>query len=197
VSGDSEVLRDARVVRAERRRNIVERFGGFDWLASFIGFAVATFFTVVFLGIVGAIIGAAGYQLHAQVPKLGSHISGTTEQLGIGALVGSLIAVFLAYLIGGYTAGRLARYSGVRNGAGTVFWTIVVAIVLGIIGAILGSKFNVTSQLHLNVDRTTLTAGGAISLVVTLVVMLIASMLGGLLGERYHRAIDREVGVLP
>jgi len=191
----TQVVRSARSVEAERSERLAARFGGFYWGSDFIGFAVATFFTVVFLGIVGAIVGAVGFQLHAQVPKIGSAVSGTTQQLGVGALIGSLIALFLAYLIGGYTAGRMARFDGAKNGAGVVIWTVIVAIILGIVGGVAGNKFNVASQLHLTIDRATLTTAGAISLVVTLVIMLLASILGGRMGVNYHRRIDRHAGV--
>jgi hypothetical protein len=172
------------------------RYRGFSWGADFIGFAVATFFTVLFFGIVGAVIGTVGYQMGAKVPKVGAPISGTTQNLAIGGLIGRLIALFLAYLIGGYAAGRMARFDGVKNGIGVVLWTIIVIVVLGIIGAILGNKFNVASQLQLKIDTQTLTTGGAISLLVTLVVMLLAAMLGGWMGVSYHRRIDREIGAI-
>ncbi len=178
---------------AEQRAIIRSRYGGFWWGSDFIGFAVASWFTIVFLGIVGAIVGAVGYQLNAPVPKIGSALTGASQNLGIGALIGSLIAVFLAYVIGGYTAGRMARFSGLRNGFGVWLWTILVAILLGIVGWIAGSAFNVGSQIHLSVDRATLTTAGVISVAVTLLVMLLGALLGGMMGERYHRAIDRDV----
>jgi len=170
-----------------------ERFGGMHWGAAFLGFAVTTFFTILFFGIVGAVVGAVGYQMGAKVPKIGSALSGTTQQLGVGTVAGTLIALFLAYLIGGYTAGRLARFDGAKNGARVVVWTIIVAIVLGIAGAIFGSKFNVAGQLNLKIDTGTLTTAGLVSLVVTLLVMLISSMIGGQMGARYHRRIDQAV----
>jgi hypothetical protein len=190
-----DVLYSADSLHTEREQRMHAAYGGFYWGSDFIGFAVATFFTLVFLGIVGAIIGAVGYQLGAPVPKIGSHISGTTQNLGIAALVGSLIAVFLAYLIGGYTAGRMARFDGVKNGLGVVIWTVIVAIVLGILGAALGNRFNVGNQLYLHINTSALTAAGVISLVVTLAVMLLGAILGGNMGVRYHRRIDREAGV--
>jgi hypothetical protein len=197
--GDSAVSTPA--TAAERRVIMHDRYGGMYWGSAFIGFAVASFFTIIFLGIVGAIVGAVGYQLNAPVPKIGSTITntaltGTSQSLGIGALVGSLIAVFLAYLIGGYTAGRMARFDGARNGFGVWVWTIIVAILLGIAGAIAGTSFNVASQIHLKVDWATLTAAGAISIAVTLVVMLLGAVLGGIMGERYHRPIDRDAEAL-
>ena len=189
-------LRSAKVVRAEREAELTRRFGGFHWGADFIGFAVATFFTVLLFGIVGAIVGTVGYQLHAKVPKVGGAVSGTTQQLGIGGLIGGLVALFLAYLIGGYTAGRMVRFSGAKNGLGVVIWTIIAAIILGAAGGIAGNRFDVAKQLHLNIDTGTLTTAGLVSLAVTLLVMLIAAVLGGSLGERYHRRIDREAGTL-
>lgn len=81
------------------------------------------------------------------------------------------------------------------NGIGVVVWTILMAIILGILGAFLGSKFNVASQLHLTINASSLTGSGLVSLAVTLVVMLIASGLGGGLGGRYHSKIDRDSDV--
>jgi hypothetical protein len=189
-------LRSASSIRAEREQALLERFGGFSWGADFLGFAVALFFTIVFFGIVGAIVGTVGYQMGAPVPKVGTAITSTTEKLGIAGLIGGLVAVFLAYLIGGYAAGRMARFDGLKNGVGVVIWTIVVAIVLGIVGGALGNRFNVATQLHLNIDTATLTTAGAISLLVTLIVMLLGAMLGGIWGVGHHRAIDREAGLM-
>lgn len=193
---EPDVLRNAKAVRAERRRTLLARYGGFDWLASFLGFSVAVFFLAVLLGIVGAIVGAVGSSIGSTVPPFGGTIPGTTQQVGTAALIGSLIALFLAYLIGGYAAGRLARYDGVKNGLGVVLWTILVTLILAIVGAVLGNRFNVASQLNLQVDAGMLTTAGLISLAVTLLVMLLASALGGTMGERYHRAIDRDTGAL-
>ncbi|GAC1443354.1 MAG: hypothetical protein NVSMB52_01600 [Chloroflexota bacterium] len=195
-SDGTGVLRSSASIAAERRSDLINRYGGFYWGSDFIGFAVATFFTVVFLGIVGAVVGAVGYQLGTPVPKLGHGLTGASQNLGIGALAGSLIAVFLAYLIGGYTAGRMARFEGAKNGLGVWFWTIIVGVVLGVAGAVLGNNFNVASQLHLKIDTATLTTAGVVSLAVTLVVMLLGAVLGGTLGERYHTRIDRDAGVL-
>lgn len=172
------------------------RYGGMYWGADFIGFAVAIFFTTVFLGIVGAIVGAVGYELGAKVPNLAHHVAAGNLQvtLGIGALIGSLIAVFLAYFIGGYAAGRMARFSGAANGVGVWIWTVVVAILLSLAGWGWGStRFNVGNQLHLTVNGTNLTGEGVISIAVTLAVMLIGAVLGGMVGAGFHRHIDYTV----
>ncbi len=186
-----ERLRSAEAVRDEREHALAERFGGFAWGADFIGWVVAAFFTLVFAGIVAATVGAVGYQVGAPL----SETDPTSQKLGIGGLIGGLIAVFLGYLIGGYTAGRMARFDGLKNGVGVVIWTVIMAIILGIAGAVLGNEFDLARRLRLDIDRQTLTVAGAVSLAVTLLVMLLGAVLGGKWGADYHRKIDREAGV--
>lgn len=190
---NSDALYSVSGTRARRRAALENQFGGIAWGADFLGFAVATFFTVVLFGIVGAIVGTVGYQMGAPVPNVGSHLTSTTANLGIAGLVGGLIALFVAYFLGGYAAGRMARFSGPAQGIGVVIWTIVVALILGAIGAVLGNRFNVASQLNLHINGSALTTAGVISLIVTLIVMIIGAILGGMAGVAYHRSIDRAV----
>lgn len=167
------------------------RHGGFDWVATFLGFAVAVFFLAVFLGIVGAIVGTSGYRT-----STGSVTAMVSSQAGIVAVVGTLVATFLAYLFGGYAAGRLARYDGLINGLGVVMWTVIIAILLSIAGAVLNNRFQVAQQLHLGINLHDLTVAGVISGLVTLIVMLIGAALGGMLGSYYHRRVDRDLGAV-
>jgi hypothetical protein len=194
-TGDGGAVRSISSVRTDRRAELRARYGGFYWGSDFIGFAVATFFTIVFLGIIAAVAGGVGYQVGAPLPKIGHSVSSTTQTIGIGAAIASLIGLFIAYIIGGYTAGRMARFDGVKNGIGVVIWTVIVGVILGVAGGILGNKFNVASQLHLNINSSTFTTAGIVALAVSLIVMLLGAMLGGLMGERYHRKIDRDAGV--
>lgn len=182
---------------SERRQALRRRHGGFDWIATFLGFTVATFFLIVLFGIVAAVAGAVGYQLQGQVPTGGGRVSGATAGLGLGIVVASLVAVLIAYFIGGYAAGRLARFDGFKNGLAVVGWAVVLAIIFGVLGAVLGSSFNVANQLHLSVSTGSLTLAGIVSLIVTLLVMLTASGLGGWVGARYHKSVDRDFGAAP
>lgn len=167
------------------------RHGGFDWIATFLGFAVAIFFLAIFLGIVGAIVGTSGYRT-----STGSVTAMVSSQAGVLAVIGTLVATFLAYLFGGYAAGRLARYDGLVNGLGVVMWTVIVAILLSIAGAVLNNRFQVAQQLHLGISLQNLTIAGVISGLVTLIVMLIGAGLGGMLGAFYHRRVDRDLGAV-
>jgi hypothetical protein len=194
-TSDATTVRSISTVRADRRAELRERYGGFYWGSDFIGFAVATFFTIVFLGIIGAAAGGVAYQVGAPLPKIGHSVAATTQNIGIGAAIASLVGLFIAYIIGGYTAGRMARFDGAKNGIGVVIWTIIVGAILGAAGGILGNKFNVASQLHLKFNASTFTTAGLVALAIALVVMLVGAILGGMMGERYHRSIDRDAGV--
>src|SRR5450759_4793825 len=80
---DERDIRTILSVRSQRRTMLRARYGGFYWGADFIGFTVATFFSLVFGAIVGGVTGAVGYRLGAQVPKPGRAISITTQNVGI------------------------------------------------------------------------------------------------------------------
>jgi hypothetical protein len=68
-------LRSTRAVDTEQTTQVAAaRPSGFYWGSDFIGFAVALFFTIVFFGIIGAIVGTVGYQMGAPVPKVGGPI---------------------------------------------------------------------------------------------------------------------------
>ena len=69
-----------------------------------------------------------------------------------------------------------------------------LVVVLAVVGAVAGAKYNVLSQLNLPripVDEGSLTTGGVIALIAIVVVTLLAAIAGGKQGTHYHRKIDR------
>jgi hypothetical protein len=104
------------------------------------------------------------------------------------------VILFLAYLAGGYVAGRMARFDGARQGVAVWVIGLLVVIALAVLGLVLGSQHNVLQSLNLPripIGEGTATTAGIIALVAVLVVRLVAAVLGGKTGERYHRKIDR------
>ena len=102
--------------------------------------------------------------------------------------------LFLAYLAGGYVAGRMARFDGIKQGVAVWVVGLLVVIVLAVLGAVLGAEYNVLSQLNLPslpISGGTLTTAGIIAGIAALLVTLLGAILGGSLGTRYHRKIDR------
>jgi hypothetical protein len=168
------------------------RFAGFDWVASLLGFAVAVFFLGLFLGVVAAVVGTLGYRLGTESLTAAINAPG-----GQATVAGSCAAIFVAYLIGGYAAGRLARFSGGRNGLGVVLWTVIVAVALAIAGVILEVGFGFTQYVHLGIGLSHVPAvAGAVLAGIALVVAILGAVIGGPLGTRYHRRVDRMIGVI-
>jgi hypothetical protein len=168
-----------------------ERFGGIKWGAAFFGWLSANGLAVLLLAIVSAAGVAIG--LTQGVPSA-DEATDNAGGIGIGGGIALLVVLFLAYLAGGYVAGRMSRFDGIRQGVAVWLIGLLVVVVLAIAGAVLGSKYNVLSQLNLPripVDEGTATTAGIIALVAVLVVTLLGAVLGGKLGERFHRKVDR------
>ena len=193
---DSEAAeREAREVEAIERRETArpvhpiaaarDRFGGIDLPASLVGMLTAIAVLILLGGIVGAAIGAIGYQ---------TGLSGdNVEDISLASLIGGLVVIAIAYLVGGWTAGRIARYDGARNGLMTAVWTIVLAGALSALAAWFGSEYDVFANVQLPqwFDRDALTSAALASGLGAVATMLIAGLLGGLWGTRYHRLADQ------
>ncbi|HZB22869.1 MAG TPA: hypothetical protein VE444_03405 [Gaiellaceae bacterium] len=161
-----------------------DRFGGVDFPASLVGMLTALAMVVLLGGLVGAAIGAIGYQ---------TGLSGdNVEDISIASLVGGLVVLFVSYLVGGWTAGRIARYDGARNGLMTAVWTIVLAAALSALAYFLGSEYDVLANVDLPqwFDRDAVTTAAIASSVIAIATMLVGGLLGGLWGTRYHRLAD-------
>jgi hypothetical protein len=116
------------------------------------------------------------------------------QTLGIGGGIAVLVVLFLAYLAGGYVAGRMARFDGARQGIAVWVIGLIVVLVLAAAGAILGAQYNVLQDLNLPripVDEGTATTAAVVTLIAILLVTLLGALLGGKVGERYHRKVDR------
>jgi hypothetical protein len=178
------------VVVADRPHPIAANrdvFGGIDFPASFVGMLTALATLVLLGGIVGAAIGAIGYQ---------TGLSGdNVEDIGLASLIGGIAVIFVAYLIGGWTAGRIARYDGARNGFMTGVWTLLLAAILSVLAYFFGNEYDVLRNVDLPqwFDRDALTTAAIVSGVVTVATMLLAGVLGGLWGSRYHRVADESL----
>jgi hypothetical protein len=192
---DATVRTDgATVSRGPARDAVVAqraRFGGIKWGAAFFGWLSANGLAVLLV----ALLSAAGVALGiAQGVDTADEAAEQVETLGIGGGIAVLVVLFLAYLAGGYVAGRMSRFDGARQGLAVWLVGLIVVVVLAVAGVILGAQYNVLEQLNLPripIDEGTATTAGIITLVAILVVTLLGAVLGGKLGERFHRRVDR------
>jgi hypothetical protein len=138
-------------------------------------------------GIVGAAFGVIGYQ---------TGLSGNdVEDISAGSLIGGIAVIFVAFLVGGWTAGRIARYDGAVNGLMTGIWTLVLAATLSALAYFFGNEYDVLRNVDLPqwFDRDALTTAAFVSGAVTVATMLVAGVIGGLWGSRYHRVADQSL----
>jgi hypothetical protein len=164
------------------------RFGGIRWGSAFFGLLSAIGLAAMLLSIVAAAGVAIG------VSQIENVTDGDAETIDLGGAILVLAILALSWFCGGYVAGRMARFDGMRQGIGVWGWTVLIGIVLAIAAIIGGSEYDVFAQLNLPniaVGDETLTTGGAITLAAALVVTLIAAIAGGKLGDRFHRRVDR------
>ncbi|SDC75635.1 hypothetical protein SAMN05660690_2425 [Geodermatophilus telluris] len=167
------------------------RFGGIKWGAAFFGWLSATGLAVVLV----ALLAATGVGLSlAQVDGVDDVPADPASTLGVAGGIALLVILFLAYLAGGYVAGRMARFDGARQGLAVWLVGLLVVVVLAVVATVLGAQYNVLQQLNLPripIDEGTATTAGLVTLAAVLVATLLGALLGGTLGTRYHRRVDR------
>lgn len=184
---------DSRDVLARQR----DEYGGINWGSAFFGWLVAIGVAALLTAILSA-AGAAIGLTQSSPSQAGSQAQSSADTVGIiGGLI-LLVILALAYYAGGYTAGRMSRFDGPRQGLAVWLFGLIVTVVLAVAGVLLGAKYNVLSQLNLPripVDEGSLTTGGLIALLAIVIVTLLAAVAGGKQGTHYHRKIDRTGGI--
>ncbi len=179
-----------RVVEKEK-----EEFGGIKFGSAFFGWLTATGMAVLLTALVAAAGAAVGLGTNTDPQEATDAAAQNPDTASILGAVVLLVILFVAYYCGGYVAGRMARFNGAKQGFAVWLWAVIIAIVLAILGLVLGSEFNVLSNLNsfprLPINEGTLTVVGIITAIVLALVPLIAAILGGKAGMHYHRKVDR------
>ena len=163
------------------------RFGGLDMGATISGAFAALGLTVL----LGGVLAGAGRVVY--VNGLRDAPTATT-----GSVIAGLAVLLVAFLVGGWVAGRMARYDGGRNGMVTAVWFILFAAGTSATGALLGQSYNVFSgdRLPQWFTDSARTPEAVLSAAVAFLVMVGAGFVGGVVGGRYHRKVDRLVAGL-
>jgi hypothetical protein len=178
------------------RREVVGRqkdaFGGMKFGSCFFGWLTASGTAVLLAALVTGIGAAMGLSQNVDVTN---PTPVQTESIGFVGGIILLAIIFVAYLAGGYVAGRMARFNGLMQGFGVWLWAVIMAVLIGIGGWLAGARFDLLAQVNsyprLPLNEGTLTVGGIIVAIGVVAASLIGAMLGGLTGMRYHRRVDR------
>ena len=157
---------------------------------SFISVLAGTLVAYGAFAVLAALVGAAA----AAIGLTNDLSSNDWARLGTGSAIAGAIVLLVAYLFGGYVAGRMARRAGLLNGL-AVF--VLAIVLIAAVGAI------VASQADVDTIRTNLrslgipTSGsewsdiGTLAGIASLAAMLLGALVGGVLGERWHSKLTR------
>ena len=178
------------------RRDVVGRqkdaFGGMKFGSCFFGWLTASGTAVLLVALVTGVGAALGLSQNVDVTN---PTTAQTESIGFIGGIALLAIIFVSYLAGGYVAGRMARFNGLKQGLGVWLWAVIMAILVAVAGWLAGERFDVLAQLNsfprLPVNEGTLTTAGVITAICVVAASLIGALLGGLAGMRYHRRVDR------
>jgi hypothetical protein len=133
--------------------------------------------------------------LAALVGAAAAAIGLTTDQaLGVGSAIAVAILLLVAYLFGGYVAGRMARRAGLVNGLAVFVLAVVLVAVVAAIAASQADADTVQANLRsLGIPTTGTEWGkiGSLAGIGSLAAMLVGALVGGVLGERWHTKLTR------
>ena len=178
------------------RREVVGRqkdaFGGMKFGSCFFGWLTASGAAVLLIALVTGVGAALGLTQNVDVTN---PTAAQTESIGFVGGISLVAIIFVSYLAGGYVAGRMARFNGLKQGLGVWLWAVIMAILVAIAGWLADARFDVLAQLNsfprIPLNEGTLTTAGVIAAVCVVAASLIGALLGGLAGMRYHRRVDR------
>ncbi|WP_082513486.1 MULTISPECIES: hypothetical protein [unclassified Leifsonia] len=192
-SSGSVPLEDRSTLREEVVSRERERFGGIKFGSAFFGWLTATGTAVILTALVAATGAAVG--LGASDTEAASIDENEAATIGIVGAIALVVVLLISYYCGGYVAGRMARFDGVKQGLAVWLWAVAIAVVVAIVGAIAGSQYNVLANVNsfprIPLNEGDVTFGGIITAIALALASLGGALLGGAAGMRFHRKVDR------
>lgn len=170
---ERDITHDIGVEEARRR------FGGIDVPATVAGTLCALGLTVLLAGLAGG-AGSVGYRRGVD-----------SEDLSVGGLLAGFAILLIAFFVGGWVAGRMARYDGLKNGLLTALWFVLLAAAVSALGTWADDQYDFFQDVRLpqwfsDADSST----AVITTLVGIAIMFVAAAAGGGIGARYHREPD-------
>ena len=177
--------RDVTHERRTERREVMAARGGVSFGAILTGTLVAFGAMFVLTAVISGILVALG---------LSEDLTpGEVTDVGIATGIGIVLAQFLAYMWGGYAAGRMSRGAGAANGALVALLAIVIGVAVGAIVAGIGATEDIRTPFNssqLPADGEVLRWGAGLG-IAALAAMFLGGIVGGSLGSRWHTKLER------
>ena len=180
--------RPERPTRVHRETALEAGFGTLSPLSVLAGVLCAYGAFAIVAAVVGAALAAADVNTEFR----------SNDWTGSGAVasLASAAVLFIAYLFGGYVAGRMARRAGLLHGALVFVVSLIVGGVAGGVVSALADNNDVENNLRsigVPTSMDQLTEVAVAGAILSLVAVLVGSLLGGTLGERWHTKLARRV----
>jgi hypothetical protein len=179
----------------ERLARERSQFGGVKAGSAFFGWVTAMGMTVLLTALLTAFGAGVGLATDTDLGSAADSVARNPDATAWISAIALVLVLLLAYFSGGYVAGRMARFSGIRQGVAVWLWAIVAAIVVAALSAIADVRFDALGQLN-GVPQVPLggefDALGWIALAIAVIVPLLGAILGGQSGMHYHRRVDRD-----
>lgn len=172
--------------RARELGTIQQRFAGVDTPS-----AIAGMFTALgVLAFLSSLLAAGAASIPYQLNLLDA--DGVLQDFEMIGYLVLLAVIAVAFFVGGWTAGRMARVDGGITAVASAAWMLLLMVVFAAAGAFFGAEYNAFAQAELpdwisQIDADEITVGAGIATIVAILVMFLASWLGGRTGETYHR----------
>lgn len=170
--------------RSKERTDAERARGGIAWLPILTGMVVALGAMLLLSGAVGGLL----VLIDALPPDRGE-----VAELGIGGSIALVVGLFLSYLWGGYTAGRMARGAGVRTG----LLVAVAALLVALAAAGAARAADLTTNLNvpftsdrLPIEEEVIVDWGVFLGLVSLAAMALGSAYGGYRGVKWHTDLE-------
>jgi hypothetical protein len=157
---------------------------------SFISVLAGTLVAYGAFAVLAALVGAAA----TAIGLTNDLSSNDWARLGTGSAIAGAIVLFVAYLFGGYVAGRMARRAGLLNGLAVFVLAIVLITAVGAIVASLADVDTIGTNLRslgIPTSGSEWSDIGTLAGIASLAAMLIGALVGGVLGERWHSKLTR------
>ena len=106
-----------------------------------------------------------------------------------------VVSTFIAYLWGGYAAGRMARGAGAGNGILVPIVALIIAAIVGAIVAALGTDVQLGppfTETRLPISEDLIVDWGLGVALASLGAMLLGGLIGGMAGARWHKKLERD-----
>lgn len=166
-----------------------EAYGGIKFGSGFFGWLSASGMVVL----LGGLVAIAGYLVGTTKGISLSDVK-DSQPLLLGSAGVVLAIIFVGYICGGYVAGRMARFNGVRQGVAVWLWAVVTSLALVAVGLVAGNKIDLAGKLSFlpltSITDNLMTTGGIGMAAAVVILSLLGAMAGGQGGMAFHRRVD-------